>query len=718
MQPFDLPEFYVPYPARLNPNLERAREHSKAWAREMEMIDVPQHGTPIWDEHDFDAHDYALLCAYTHPDASGPDLDLITDWYVWVFYFDDHFLELFKRTRDLRGARAYLDRLAAFLPTDAEIGEEPENPVERGLADLWARTVPAHSPDWRTRFVESTKNLLNESLWELANINEGRVANPIEYIEMRRKVGGAPWSANLVEHAVGAEVPARIAATRPMRVLLDTFADGVHLRNDLFSYRREVLDEGELSNGVLVFERFLDLGTQQAAEAVNDLLTSRLHQFEHTALTEVPPLLAEHGADASAVAAYVKGLQDWQAGGHEWHLRSSRYMNERASVLSGPSGVGTSAARIGASMLATLPQRARAFRHVPYEHVGVRPRPAAYMPFPLRLSEHLDGARERVVVWGRSMGLLDEGVWTERDLRVIDLPLCAAGIHPRASAAELDLSSIWLTWGTYGDDYYPLRFGRDLAGARTCHERLLRLMPVEGAATITPVNALERGLLDAWLRTVGPMPPPARRTFRAAIERMLDAWLWELEAHQANRIPDPVDYIEMRRQTFGSDLTMSLARLAHGQSLPPEILRTRPMRSLENAAMDYAVLVNDVFSYRKEIEFGGELLNGVLVVRSFLNVDTERAFAVVADLMTARMKQFEHVQAAELPPLLDDLPAASRAAVLAYVGELEDWMAGILNWHERCRRYDDAYLRYPAPRFGRPSGLGTAAAQLARLLPS
>ena len=116
------------------------------------------------------------------------------------------------------------------------------------------------STDWRHRFAESTKNLLDESLWELANINEGRVPNPVEYVEMRRKVGGAPWSANLVEHAAGAEVPAQIAATRPMQVLRDTFSDGVHLRNDLFSYQREVEDEGELNNGVLVFERFLGCG--------------------------------------------------------------------------------------------------------------------------------------------------------------------------------------------------------------------------------------------------------------------------------------------------------------------------------------------------------------------------------------------------------------------------------------------------------------------------
>ncbi len=254
-QPFELPEFYMPWPARLNPNLAGARVHSKAWARDMGILEgeVDPSGDAIWDDRKFDAMDYALLCSYTHPDAPGPELDLITDWYVWVFFFDDHFLEMFKRTPDLAGAKEYLDRLPAFMPVEpTDATPEPTNAVERGLADLWARTVPSKSADWRLRFAESTENLLNESMWELANIDEGRVANPIEYVEMRRKVGGAPWSANLVEHAAGAEVPAGIAATRPMQVLRDTFSDGVHLRNDLFSYQREVEDEGELNNGVLL----------------------------------------------------------------------------------------------------------------------------------------------------------------------------------------------------------------------------------------------------------------------------------------------------------------------------------------------------------------------------------------------------------------------------------------------------------------------------------
>src|SRR6201999_3893267 len=84
---------------------------------------------------------------------------------------------------------------------------------------------------------------------------------------------------------------------------------------------------------------FLDTSVQRAAYLVGDLLTSRMQQFEHTAAAEVPALLADQGAttaEAAAVGAYLKGLQDWQSGGHEWHARSSRYMNSGVTTPTEP----------------------------------------------------------------------------------------------------------------------------------------------------------------------------------------------------------------------------------------------------------------------------------------------------------------------------------------------------------------------------------------------
>ncbi|MEU5103719.1 germacradienol/geosmin synthase [Streptomyces sp. NPDC021354] len=743
-QPFELPDFYEPYPARLNPHLAAAREHSKRWARAMEMIE----GSGVWDEADFDSHDYALLCAYTHPDASAEVLSTVTDWYVWVFFFDDHFLESFKRSRDMAGAKAYLDRLRAFMPVcpDGEPAAAPENAVERGLADLWARTTPVMSRGWRRRFAEATRHLLEESMWELSNISEGRVANPLEYIEMRRKVGGAPWSAGIVEYAAGAEVPEAVAASRPLLVLRDAFADAVHLRNDLFSYQREVEDEGELSNGVLVFERFLGCDTQAAAEAVNDLITSRLQQFEHTVFTELPQLFVESGLDPRSCAdvlTYAKGLQDWQSGGHEWHLRSSRYMNGGgaggtgdplpggAALPGGPTGLGTSAARIVTSLAATLPIRLRSHAHPPRRAVGPVRLPGLHMPYPALLSPHLDRSRENIVEWGWRMGILDvppglpgAGVWDERKLRACDFALAAAGIHPAATLEELDLTTGWLTWGTYADDYYPVVFGRahDLAGARACNARLSAFMPVESTAAPAPVTALERGLADLWARTAGPMEVCARRAFRTAVEDMTGSWLWELANETEHRVPDPVDYIEMRRKTFGADLAMSLSRLSRWPAIPPEVRRARPLQALEHAAGDYAALVNDLHSFRKEIEFEGEIHNGVLVVQNFFGCGVPEALHIVGDLANSRMREFQRIVATELPAMYGDLAldATTRATLDRYARELKHWMAGILRWHRQTLRYTESELRRPVGLPSRtsygPTGLGTAAAYLAATL--
>ncbi|MGW0609299.1 germacradienol/geosmin synthase Cyc2 [Streptomyces sp. NPDC002788] len=705
-QPFVLPHFYMPHPARLNPHLDEARAHSTRWAREMGMLE----GSGVWEQADLDAHDYGLLCAYTHPDCDGPALSLITDWYVWVFFFDDHFLEMYKRSQDRAAGKAHLDRLPLFMPLDPTAPvPEPENPVEAGLADLWARTVPKMSEDWRRRFAVATEHLLNESMWELSNINEGRIANPVEYIEMRRKVGGAPWSAGLVEYAT-AEVPASVAGSRPLRVLMETFSDAVHLRNDLFSYQREVEDEGENSNGVLVLETFFGCTTQEAADTVNDVLTSRLHQFEHTAFTEVPAVALEKGLgpdEVMAVAAYTKGLQDWQSGGHEWHLRSSRYMNENAarggSPWTGPTGMGTSAADVRALLASAGAERLRSYTHVPYQKVGPSQIPDIRMPFPLELSPHLDNSRRNLRAWVERMGILTEGVWDEDKLRAYDLPLCAAGLDPDATPEALDLSSQWLAWGTYGDDYYPLVYGhrRDLAAARLTTARLSDCMPVDGEEPPVPANAMERSLIDLWLRTTAEMTPEARRTLKDAIDAMTESWVWELSNQLQNRVPDPVDYLEMRRATFGSDLTLSLCRMGHGPAVPPEVYRSGPVRSMENAAIDFACLLNDVFSYQKEIEFEGEIHNAILVVQSFFGCDYPTALGVVHDLMSQRMRQFEHVVEHELPVLYDDfrLSGEARAAMGTYVTDLRNWMSGILNWHQKVDRYKDEWLSRRAHGF-------------------
>ena len=150
---------------------------------------------------------------------------------MWVFFFDDDFLELFKAQEDMENARDYLIRLRVYADRSGRGIAVPKP----GCRKSAARSVESDDSDEDSRVAgslfESTRNLLEECVWELANIQEGRVANPIEasrcggkWVALR---GRRIWS----KHAVGVEGagPGRGAASDAGAQR--HVSDGVHLCN-------------------------------------------------------------------------------------------------------------------------------------------------------------------------------------------------------------------------------------------------------------------------------------------------------------------------------------------------------------------------------------------------------------------------------------------------------------------------------------------------------
>ncbi|HEY3611085.1 MAG TPA: terpene synthase family protein, partial [Pseudonocardiaceae bacterium] len=282
---------------------------------------------------------------------------ILTDWLVWSFYVDDYFVDAFKHSGDIAAAKDYLARVPQFMPLDpSQQTPTATNPTERGLAGLWPRTAPAMSHAWRRRFRQYVEDWLNGHLLELRHINEHYVTNPIEYLEMKRRINGSTFFARVVEYAQPAELPEAVADCRTIRSLIAAFADSGILINDIFSYRREVDDEGENSNMVLVLQKSLGCDLQQAVDATNDLLTARLRQLEYIADTEIPEMCEVYGLTKEErvnVLGYANAIQDWLPGWLEWHERAGRYLTEDTAAvthpiarrLSGPTGFGTATAR-------------------------------------------------------------------------------------------------------------------------------------------------------------------------------------------------------------------------------------------------------------------------------------------------------------------------------------------------------------------------------------
>ena len=95
-------------------------------------------------------------------------------------------------------------------------------------------------------------------------------------------------------------------------------------------------------------------------------------------------------------------------------------------------------------------------------------------------------------------------------------------------------------------------------------------------------------------------------------------------------------------------------------------------------------------------------------------MDRWAAAQVVANLMTARMKQFERLVADGLPALCEQqgLDAAASAALRGRARLLRDYMAGVLAWHRATPRYTDTGLR--ATYLGFQSGRRVDASDLCR----
>jgi germacradienol/geosmin synthase len=692
----------MPYPARLNPNVDSTRAHTKAWAIGMGMIGA--HGTEgqsfVWTEAEFDAHEFALLCAYTQPELPPIELDLMADWYVWLFFFDDYYSAVIKHDNDIAGGRRLLARLWDFLPLEpGPVPAIPSNPIERGMAQLWTRTVIGSTPEWRRRYLDHVKDMLETAKWEHYNIRHNRVANPLEYVAMRRMVGGCVWAACLIERAHGLRLPDSVLAARPVRIIHEAFADCEHFHNDLMSYSREVRHERENANCVLVFERFLAIDPQHAANVSTDLISARLHQFEHTVLTELPVLFDELCLPPQQrvdVLRYAKGVLDWISGAYDWHFQSSRYDSIRgdhpAGLHGGADYIGpTGLAAAGARVLASLGFRTHT------QALGPSSSPFTfYMPFPARRHTAVVELRVHTRAWATSMGLFDAGVWTPASFERDDVPLRAACCQPDVNLSTLALSSDWCTWASFVVDYASERFerARDLRGATIFAQQLCHFVASD-PPTREPGNPAERALADLWHRHATSMSPTLREAFATRVRAHVESLVWKVGNATHDRPPDLIDYCEMRR---AGELSLMLVRLADEVPLPPEVLDDRLVAQLCDAFCDVNLLRDDI-EWSRAASADDETFNAVLILERLFDCSRPQAIASANALMTSRIEQFEHIATHYLPELFDelDLDEASRSSVRAWVGRLEAWMAGELEWSRVTERYAGELARRRGP---------------------
>ncbi|MEE1815999.1 terpene synthase family protein [Streptomyces sp. SP18ES09] len=334
----EVPLLWMPYALRVNPHLSALHQESESWARSMGMLgghQDPSNRPAIWTHAAFRAMTVDQLTAWTLPDASLADLRLNHRFNIWALAWDDHFASAFKRTDDLAGAHSFTLRLHAFLgPERGARAPEPANAVERGLADLQQQLFPPRLAHWRTEFNRALARYIDAGVEELANSRSGRIPHLIDYAPFRRESFAAYTAPYSVELATGARIPEQIRHTRTVRALLDAFMDFMGLANDIASYEREVHEEKDVNNLVLVVGTSLGISLRDAVPAALNLVNARLRDFEHLRRSELPPLVHRSGLDRDERAeleTWLRGACGFLSGLHAWYTGAPRYASGDAS---------------------------------------------------------------------------------------------------------------------------------------------------------------------------------------------------------------------------------------------------------------------------------------------------------------------------------------------------------------------------------------------------
>ncbi|MFI6095414.1 hypothetical protein ACIA8G_07680 [Lentzea sp. NPDC051213] len=324
----------MPFAARLSPHVDRVRQHTRTWVRDMGMLN----GLP-WTEAFYDAADYGGFAPLTHPTASLDDLKHISDWHTWGFYLHDAFREGFLRPRNVAGGKEFIARLKAIL---ADSSVPPMIPAEKGLSNLVSRSTL----DDEDR--AGVTDLLDGLLWELHNTAQGRVPDPIDLVEMRRKTNAADLSAKLARASVGADLPAELLRNSTMRALVDSFGDVPGLRQEILGFDAVYGTGASTTSAVLAVQQFFECEAQQAVDVVGDLVAARLRQIG-AIIAELPSIADEYALDEAARAGlhrYVEALKSWLAGELLWTQRSGRFSFSPTPArrsFHAPSGLGTAA---------------------------------------------------------------------------------------------------------------------------------------------------------------------------------------------------------------------------------------------------------------------------------------------------------------------------------------------------------------------------------------
>ena len=262
---------------------------------------------------------FARYAGRLYPDATEPDLRVLTALFTWFFLVDDACDGPGRLTPGQ--IRALRDGALALL-REGPRRRHPgfSGPLRRLLVQAWReprRRMPAR---WRLRFADAVAHHLDGTWRESVAKAAGRAPGVAEYMELRRATSAAYVSYPLIEFATGRPLPDAVYHHPALRRIADLGNDLLSWFNDIASLDRDRATAGG-HNLVLAVAAERGVPIASAVEVVAERWRTEMGRFValRAAVPSFGPALDE------SVTAHLDGVANAVRGTVDWTLESARY---------------------------------------------------------------------------------------------------------------------------------------------------------------------------------------------------------------------------------------------------------------------------------------------------------------------------------------------------------------------------------------------------------
>ncbi|GGP46384.1 family 2 encapsulin nanocompartment cargo protein terpene cyclase [Streptomyces sindenensis] len=370
------------------------------------------------------------------------------------------------------------------------------------------------------------------------------------------------------------------------------------------------------------------------------------------------------------------------AGGTEAARTGSADGLER--LLSGPHGLGTAGLRLTPREEPRAPAATERGRPVPglYHHPIPEPDPG-----------RVDEVSRRIKAWALDEVSLYPEEWEEQ-FDGFSVGRYMVGCHPDAPTVDhLMLATRLMVAENAVDDCYcedhggsPIGLGERLLLAHTALDPLYtaREYQPDWAASLhadAPRRAY-RSAMDYFVRAAAPSQADRLRHDMA---RLHLGYLAEAAWAQQDQVPEVWEYLAMR-QFNNFRPCPTITDTVGGYELPADLHARADMQKVIALASNATTIVNDLYSYTKELDAPGRHLNLPVVIAEREGLSDKDAYLKSVEIHNELMRDFE-TEAAALAAACP-LPSVHR-----FLRGVAAWVDGNHHWHQ-----SNTY-RYSLPDF-------------------